>query len=158
KLAWYGLTVEDLKDAVTRQHSEQPAGIIESKRVEANLRTMGEAYSLREWNRLVILQRPTQQITLSDVATVEDGTEDKRSFARYTRMPAIAIGVRKAIGGNLVAVCENVKKEAGTPEKPGKLRKMLPEGVELNIPVDSSVYVRENVEELKLTLFLGIVF
>src|SRR5262245_4370124 len=25
KLAWYGLTVEDLKDAIARQHSEQPA-------------------------------------------------------------------------------------------------------------------------------------
>src|SRR5437667_5990800 len=34
---------------------------------------------------------------------------------------------------------------------------MLPEGVELSVPVDYSLFVRENVEELKLTLFLGIV-
>src|SRR5437667_5073851 len=34
---------------------------------------------------------------------------------------------------------------------------MLPEGVELSVPVDYSLFVRENVEELKFTLFLGIV-
>src|SRR5207249_8364727 len=62
-----------------------------------------------------------------------------------------AVGVRKSIGGNLVAVCENVKKELP------RLKKMLPEGVELSVPVDYSLFVRENVEELKLTLFLGIV-
>src|SRR5439155_3988070 len=38
-----------------------------------------------------------------------------------------------------------------------RLTRMLPEGVELNVPVDYSVFVRENVDELKLTLFLGIV-
>src|SRR6185369_3570437 len=36
------------------------------------------------------------------------------------------------------------------------LEKMLPEGVELHVPIDYSVFVRENVDELKLTLFLGI--
>jgi multidrug efflux pump subunit AcrB len=152
KLAWYGMSAEDLVQAIQKMHAEMPAGIIESRRVEANLRTMGEAYNLRDWNRLTILQRPQQEVKLQDVAVVEDGTEDKRSFARYTRMPAVAIGIRKAIGGNLVAVCENVKKELP------RLRKMLPEGVELNVPVDSSVFVRENVDELKMTLFLGIVF
>src|SRR5262249_14465977 len=38
-----------------------------------------------------------------------------------------------------------------------RLRRMLPPGIELNIPVDYSLFVRENVDELRLTLFLGIV-
>ncbi len=152
KLAYYGMTAEDLEMVIGKQNVEMPAGIIESRRTEANLRTMAEAYSLRDWNRLVILQKNNQQVTLQDVAVVEDGTEDRRSFARFNRNPAVAIGIRKAIGGNLVAVCENVKKELP------RLQKLLPEGVDLHVPVDSSIYVRENVAELKLTLFLGIVF
>jgi multidrug efflux pump subunit AcrB len=66
-------------------------------------------------------------------------------------MPAVAVGVLKSIGGNLVAVCENVKKELP------RLRRMLPRDVDLHIPVDYSLFVRENVDELRLTLFLGIV-
>jgi multidrug efflux pump subunit AcrB len=112
---------------------------------------MGEAYTVDEFRRLLLIQRDRQQVYMGDVCVIQDGQEDRRSLARYNRMPAVAVGVRKAIGGNLVAVCENVKKELP------RLRKMLPPGVELHVPVDYSLFVRENIEELKLTLFLGIV-
>lgn len=157
KLSAFNQTITDLQRAINEQHVETPAGVLQSRKVEANVRTMGENYSIRAWEKMPISGKSTQQIHLKDVAVVEDGAEDKRSFARYNRMPAIAIGVRKAIGGNLVAVCENVKHELGTPEKPGRLRKIVPPGVDINVPVDYSIFIRENVEELKLTLFLGIV-
>src|SRR5262249_4010198 len=68
KLAAYNLSAEDLAQAVQRQHAELPAGYIQSKLTEANLRTMGEAYTLKEFNKLVLLQRAGQQINLGDVA------------------------------------------------------------------------------------------
>src|SRR5262249_37647149 len=151
KLASFNLAAGDVLQALQKQHAEMPAGYIQSNLVEANLRTMGEAYSIEEFNKLLVANRGGQQILLRDVAVVEDGLEDRRSLARFNRQTAVAVGVRKAIGGNLVAVCENVKKE-----RP-RLEKMLPAGVKLDIPVDYSQFVRENVEELKLTLFLGIV-
>src|SRR5262245_52979561 len=151
KLAGFNLAAEDVLGAIQRQHAELPAGYIKSHLVEFNLRTMGEAYSIDEFNRVLVAYRNRQPVYLSDVAVVEDGLEDRRSLARYNRMPAVAIGIRKAIGGNLVAVCENVTRELP------RLQKMLPAGVELNVPVDYSRFVKENVEELKLTLFLGIV-
>lgn len=151
KLTGYNLSADDVVQTLQKQHSELPAGYIKSNLIEMNLRTMGEAYSLKEFDKLLIAQRNGQPIYLSDVAVIEDGLEDRRSLARYNRMPAVAIGVRKAIGGNLVAVCENVKKELP------RLRRSLPEGVELHVPVDYSLFVRENVDELRLTLFLGIV-
>jgi multidrug efflux pump subunit AcrB len=84
-----------------------------------------------EFKWLLVARRNGRQIHLSDVAAIEDGLEDQRSLARFNRMPAVAVGVRKAIGGNLVAVCENVKKELP------RLKKMLPKGVELHVPVDT---------------------
>jgi multidrug efflux pump subunit AcrB len=151
KLTSFNLAADDVKKAIQDQHAELPAGYIKSNRVEFNLRTMGEAYSVEEFKKLLLVQRGNQQVYLGDVATIEDGLEDQRSLARFNRMPAVAVGVRKAIGGNLVAVCENVKKELP------RLRRTLPKGVDIHVPVDTSLFVRENVEELKLTLLLGIV-
>jgi multidrug efflux pump subunit AcrB len=150
KLTSYNLSADDVKAAIQTQHAELPAGYIKSNMVEFNLRTMGEAYTIDEFKKLLIAERNGQQIYLGDVATIEDGQEDQRSLARFNRMPAVAVGVRKAIGGNLVSVCEHVKSELP------RLRRMLPKGVELHVPVDTSLFVRENVEELKLTLILGI--
>jgi multidrug efflux pump subunit AcrB len=66
------------------------------------------------------------------VAVIEDGLQDRRTLARYNRLPTVAVGVRKAIGGNLVAVCENVKAELP------RLRKLLPADTDLAVPIDCS--------------------
>lgn len=150
RLASYNLAVDEVLDSLKRQHAELPAGYLQSKLIELNVRTMGEAYSLKELENLVIAQKDGQPIRLNNVAVVEDGMEDRRSLARFNRMPSVAVGVRKAVGGNLVSVCENVK--AALPE----LRKLLPANVQLDIPVDYSIFIRENVAELQLTLILGI--
>jgi HAE1 family hydrophobic/amphiphilic exporter-1 len=151
KLSGFGLAVDDVIQTIQRQHTELPAGYIQSSQVEFNVRTMGEAYSIADFSNLLLAERSGQQIHLNDVAIVEDGLEDRRSLARYNRLPCLAVGIRKAIGGNLVAVCEAVKTKV--PE----LRRSLPEGVELSVPIDYSVFVRNDVNEVKLTLFLGIV-
>jgi hydrophobic/amphiphilic exporter-1 (mainly G- bacteria), HAE1 family len=150
KLASFNLTIEEVQQAIQRQHAELPAGTLESRKVERNLRTMGEAYTLEDFGKLIVASRGGQQIELREVAVIENGLEDRRSLARFNRLPAVAVGVRKAIGGNLVRVCENVK--ARLPE----LRRALPQDIRVDMPVDYSLFVRENVEELKLTLFLGI--
>ncbi len=150
KLQAFNLAAEDVLQSLQSQHAELPAGYLQSHFIEFNLRTMGEAYSLSEFDDLLLADRQGQHIFLRDVAVVENGLEDRRSLARFNRMPAVAVGIRKAIGGNLVRVCENVK--TAMPE----LERMLPPNVSLHVPVDYSLFVRENVEELKLTLFLGI--
>jgi HAE1 family hydrophobic/amphiphilic exporter-1 len=151
KLSGFGLAADDVIQTIQRQHAEMPAGYIQSSQVEFNVRTMGEAYTVADFSKLLLAERSGQQVHLDDVAIVEDGLEDRRSLARYNRLPCVAVGIRKAIGGNLVAVCEAVK--AKVPE----LKRSLPEGVELSVPIDYSVFVRNDVNELKLTLFLGII-
>jgi HAE1 family hydrophobic/amphiphilic exporter-1 len=151
KLAGFNLTAEDVIQAIQRQHAELPAGYIKSNLVEFNLRTMGEAYSLADFKKLRVDKGGSQPVYLEQLAVIEDGLEDRRSLARFNRLPAVAVGVRKAIGGNLVAVCENVKKELP------RLKRLVPEGMDLNVSVDYSLFVRENVDELRLTLFLGII-
>lgn len=151
KLQAHNLSADDVVLALQRQHLELPGGYINSETREINVRTMGEAYNMADFEKILVAQRNHQHIYLHDVASIEDGLQDRRSLARYNRVPAVAVGVRKSIGGNLVAVCENVKKELP------RLQKTLPAGVELHVPVDYSLFVRENVDELKLTLFLGII-
>jgi multidrug efflux pump subunit AcrB len=85
------------------------------------------------------------------VAVVEDGLEDKRTFARFNREPNIGIGVMRATGANVVEVCNEVKSRL--PE----LRKSLPPDMEISISTDYSVFIQEDIAEVKLALFYGIV-
>ena len=102
-------------------------------------------YSLDEFEQLLLAraQRPAD-LPRATWPSIEDGLEDRRSLARFNRMPAVAVGVRKAIGGNLVAVCENVKKEL-----PRAAHACCRRASRSHVPVDYSLFIRENVEELQ---------
>src|SRR5262249_54565492 len=53
KLASFNLAADDIVQTLQRQHAELPAGYIKSNLIEFNLRTMGEAYSLKEFEELL---------------------------------------------------------------------------------------------------------
>src|SRR6266702_464639 len=53
KLVSYGLSADDLRTAVQKQHVESPAGYIKSTDREFNLRTMGEAGNVKDFERLL---------------------------------------------------------------------------------------------------------
>jgi HAE1 family hydrophobic/amphiphilic exporter-1 len=150
KLQGYNLDALDVMRAVRAQHSEKPAGYLQSDRREINVRTMGEARSAAEFGRMPIVQRGGAIVRLEDVAIVEDGLEDRRTFARFNREPNIGIGVMRATGANVVEVCSEVKKRL--PE----LRKLLPPEMEISISTDYSLFIQDDIAEVKQALLAGI--
>src|SRR5438094_218664 len=54
KLTGYNLSADEVVKAIQAQHAELPAGYIKSNLVEANVRTMGEAYSIDEFKKLLV--------------------------------------------------------------------------------------------------------
>src|SRR5262249_59894448 len=92
-----------------------------------------------------------QIIRVGDVAVVEDGLSDRRSFARFNRKPNVGIGVMRATGANVVEVCDEVKRRLP------QLRKKLPPGIEMGISTDYSVFIKDDIDEVKQSLFFGII-
>src|SRR5947208_4409380 len=151
RLQGYGLDAFDVWQALKEQHVEKPAGYLQSEKIELNVRTMGEARTEDEFRRLTIATRGGQVIRMEDVAVVEDGLADRRTFARYNRVPNVGIGVMRATGANVVQVCDEIKRRL--PE----LRKMAPPGVEISISTDYSLFIKDDIAEVQEALFLGVV-
>jgi multidrug efflux pump subunit AcrB len=151
RLQAHDLDLRELTSALRREHSEKPAGYLESELTEINVRTLGEARDVDDFNKIVIARHGGQFTRLEDVATVEDGLSDKRSLSRFNRIPNVGCGVMRAQGANVVAVCDAVK--AKLPE----LRRMLPEGMEIGISTDYSLFIKNDVNELKFALLMGVI-
>jgi HAE1 family hydrophobic/amphiphilic exporter-1 len=150
RLHAYDLDMRDLANALRREHSEKPAGYLQSESTEINVRTLGEARQVEEFNNLVIARKGSQLVRLQDVATIEDGLSDKRSLSRFNGIPTVGVGVMRAQGANVVAVCDAVK------EKLPQMRRMLPEGMEIGISTDYSLFIKNDVNELKFALLMGV--
>ncbi len=150
KLHAHNLDALDVMRAMRAEHVEKPAGYLQSDLRELNVRTMGEARTAAEFRRLPLATRDGQVIRVEDVAVVEDGMSDRRGFSRFNREPNVGMGVMRATGANVVAVCDEVKRRL-----PG-LRAQLPPGVEIGISTDYSLFIKDDIDEVQLAMLYGI--
>ncbi|MDB5038749.1 MAG: acriflavine resistance protein, partial [Bacteriovoracaceae bacterium] len=153
KLQEYELTSSDILSAITAEQIEQPAGRIENKKGELNVRVLGEAKSAEEFGKIRINSRgggPNYNpITLSKISRIEEGISDFRAISRYNGKTAVGLGIVKQHGANAVAVSELVYKKVDA------IRPSLLPGYHVDVRLDSTKYIRDSVNELNFTLLLA---
>ncbi len=153
KLAHYQLTASDVISTIQREHSERPGGRVENAEQEMNIRTLGEAPSVKDFENITISKRGGAlnflPIPLKDVATVEDGTADIRSLSRSGGKLAVGLGIKKQPGSNAVQVAHAVQ------ERMKEVATQLPKGVEIGVRFDTTQFIEESVNELNSTLIFS---
>ncbi len=152
KLRAYGLSASDIMSALQRQNVELPGGRIESLSKEYTVKVKGEFLTVPDFNDLVIAYDKGAPVRLRDVGKAEDGMQEKRDIARFNGIPAVGLGVQKQSGTNTVAVVNAVKAEIV------KINKNLPPGMNLNIAIDQSTFIRRSIDEVQKHLILGSLF
>jgi HAE1 family hydrophobic/amphiphilic exporter-1 len=153
KLAQYQLTASDVISAIQREHSEKPGGRIETSEQEFNIRTLGEAPSVKDFENITMSRRGGAlnyaPIPLKSVAQVEDGTADVRSLSRAQGKLSVGIGIKKQPGANAVKVAKDVKARLS------EVSTQLPKGVEIGVRFDATQFIEEAVGELNFTLIFS---
>ncbi len=155
RLAAMQLTVEDVLAAIRRQHAEMPAGTIETKAKEFNVRTLGEFTDPVAFGGLLITHRGGQRIhvpiPLRQVARIEDGLADIRRISRVNGVRAVGLGIRKQRGVNAVAVARAVKARMAEAQKD------LPPGYTLGVNFDTTRFIEESVHDMNFHLIIAAV-
>lgn len=82
KMAGYGITPVDIKNAIDNENVELPSGSIEGNTMELTLRTMGQMHTATEFNNVVIKEVNGQVIRLSDIGYAELGAADIKSYMK----------------------------------------------------------------------------
>lgn len=149
-LMGHHLTVQDVENAIRREHIEIPGGRIEAGLQEYVVKTRAEFESAEDLERLIIATRGEAPIRLGDVGRVEDGLAEERSLARLNGERALALMIRRQSGTNTVQVAEAAKEEVGRLQ-----RELEPQGVSLAVALDKSVFIRDSVREVQHHLFFG---
>ena len=151
RLAAYGLTPQDVENALRRQNLEVPSGRIESTQREFTVLTETDLRTPEEFNQLVIREVKGYPIRLTDVGYAEIGAADERNAVRVNGKPAVGLGVVKQSTANTLAVAQAVKAELP------KIIASLPPGMKLQIGFDSSVFIEESIKEVFRTLAQALV-
>ncbi|MFZ6180592.1 efflux RND transporter permease subunit [Nannocystis pusilla] len=150
RMTGFGLTADDVANAVRAQSLELPAGFIKTGTSELTLKTRGEVKSAAEIADILIPGPPGAVVRIRDVAEVVDDVEDARSASFLNGNSALALVVKKQSGANVVSLAEQVR-EVLDEMRPDLERR----GITAAVPTDNSVFVEHAIGDVKFDLILG---
>jgi multidrug efflux pump subunit AcrB len=148
----YGLTFDDVAQAVRRSSLDLPGGSVKTDSGEILLRTKGQAYWGPEFEKLTLLTRPDgSRLLLSDVAKVIDGFEDTDQAARLDGKPAVLVQVYRVGDQNALDVA------AAVHEYVENLKGRLPEGIAVTTWADTAKLLRSRMDLLLRNALSGLI-
>ncbi|KAA0069279.1 efflux RND transporter permease subunit [Rhodanobacter sp. T12-5] len=150
QLSNLGLTMEDVRSALTQANVNAPKGTLNGKTQSYSIGTNDQLSTAAEYKDSIISYKDTAPVRLSDVAKVVDGVENDQLAAWANGKPAVLLDVRRQPGANIVQTVEQIRQVL--PE----LRSALPADVHLDVFADRTVTIRASVHDVEFTLLLTI--
>jgi multidrug efflux pump subunit AcrB len=148
----YGLSFDQVAEAVRQSSLDLPGGSVKSEGGEILIRTKAQKYVGRQFEDIVIIARNDgTKVYLDDVATVVDGFEDTDTAALFDGKRSISLHVFRVGSQGAFDVADTV--EDYVQQK--KLD--LPAGVSIDTWIDRSMYLRSRVELLLRNAAVGLV-
>ena len=146
----YSLTFKEVADAVRDSSLDLPGGRIRSRDGEILLRTEGQAYRGREFERLPLrVLRDGTRLELADVARVVDGFAETDQWSRFDGEPAVLVQVYRVGDQGAIDVSETVKSYVE------RTRPRMPEGISLSTWKDDTIVLRSRIDLLRRNGLVG---
>jgi len=149
KMAGYGVTPIDVKNAIDRENVELPSGSIEGNTTELSIRTLGLMHTSKEFNDLIIKDDGVNIIRFSDVGMAELAPEDIRSLLKKNGEPMVMTVLIPQPGANHVEIADEAYKRIE------QLKKDLPEDVTVEMVYDNTRFIRASIFEVEETIYVA---
>tara|TARA_B100001939_G_scaffold315415_1_gene300546 strand:- start:6027 stop:9197 length:3171 start_codon:yes stop_codon:yes gene_type:complete len=134
QLQKYGLTFDEVADAIARSSVNLPAGKVDNEAGQIQIMTRGQAYVKEDFENIVLIRNPDgTRILLSDVAHIVDGFTDDQFSVKFNGKPGALIFVKTEGVADVVEISRAVNKMIEE-----EIRPSLPEGVEIDNWFDTS--------------------
>ncbi|WP_417185160.1 efflux RND transporter permease subunit, partial [Alistipes putredinis] len=157
KLANFGLTVQDLQNALKDQNRESAAGVLGQQPVKGlditiPITTQGRLSSVKQFEDIVVRANANGSIIrLRDVARVSLEASSYSTESGINGENAAVLGIYMLPGANAMEVAKSVK--AAMEE----ISANFPEGMSYEIPFDMTTYISESIHEVYKTLFEALI-
>lgn len=148
-MAARGITVQDVENSLRSQNVELPAGYVQSQERDYQVRVERAFQTPEEFARLPVagVGGPEDAVVrLGDIARVAFEPEETRSIFRGNGVEQVGLGIVRQSRSNALDVGRIVKAEVE------RIRPSLPEGTDVVITYDSTVFIDRAIQRVGQTL------
>src|SRR6478609_2189048 len=150
RLAAYGLSLEDIRQAIVNANVAGPKGAFDGAFQSYTIAANDQLAAAEAYRTLVIAYRNQNPVMLRDVADVVDGLENAKVSGWYNNTQAVIIDIRRQPGANVVQTVKNSQAELP------RLRRILPVGAKLTVVQDRTDTIRASIRDVQFTLVLAV--
>ena len=141
----YNLTSADVSGIIQKQNIKQGVGKLVNQNQEIIIKAQGDAQNIEEVGNLLV--KPG--VRLKDIATVQDGLSDAKSFSSFNGQQGVTLEVKKIAGENVLNIINEVKKVLP------KLQILAGDKTEIKILQDQSEKIMVNINNVRFDLIFG---
>lgn len=150
-LSSYGLTLEDLRTAITNANINAAKGSFDGPELAYAINSNDQLLAKQDYLPLIVAYRNGAPIRLSEVANVQDGAENVKQAAWMNLTPAVILNVQRQPGANVIDVADRVKNLLN------QLRASLPSAIHADLLTDRTLTIRASIHDVEFELLLSIV-
>ncbi len=147
----FGLTANDVQQALNRENVELPSGKIAGNATELTVRTFGRLNTEEEFGNVIIKNVNGADVRVKDIAEVVLGPENEETMLKESQIPMIALAVVPQPGANYVSISNEFYKRLD------QIKVDVPEDIKINIALDQTRFIKQSVLEVEETLIISII-
>ncbi len=144
------LSLEQVRNAVVTANTNQPKGSFDGEYRSTMLDANDQIRSIEEYQNLIVSWRDGSPLRLGDIATVENGAEDRFLAAWANKQPAVLINIQRQPGANVIDVADSI--ETLLP----KLRATMPAAANITVLSDRTHSIRASIRDVQKELIFAI--
>ena len=145
-----GISLEDVRAAVSRANSSTPVGTLNGPKQDVALQASGQMDKAADYRHVIVAWRNGSPVRLDEIAKVYDSVENDKIATWFNGTRAIVLAIYKQPDANTVAVVD------GVLAKLPSLRAQIPPSVKIQVAMDRSQSIRQSVSDVEETLLIAI--
>ncbi len=151
KLTARGLTLEDVRTALTNATTDSAKGTLLGRDQSFTITANDQLTKSKEYNDVIVAYRNGAPIRVRDIGQAVDGPADVTLGALHRQQTAVMLLVFKQPGANVIETVDNIKTALV------RMRSIIPPGIHLDTIVDRTQTIRASVKDVEFTLILSCV-
>ena len=146
----YGIGLNDVRAVLSAANVNRPKGQLADATTAWDVSTSDQLLKAEEYRPLVVTYRRGAAVRLSDVADVQDGVEDVRSWGLASGKPAVVVIMFRQPGANIIDTVDRVR--AVLPE----LQASMPQAIDVSVVIDRTPTIRASIHDVEIALLISI--
>ncbi len=149
-IASLGLSLEDVRTALTQNNINAPKGSFDGPRQSYAIGANDQILSAEEYRPVIVAYTNGSPVRLGDIGEVIDNVENVRLAGWVGNTPSVIMDIQRQPGANIIETADRVK--ALLP----RLSASIPPAIKVSILTDRTATIRASVHDVQFTLILTV--